>query len=208
MCFHSDFMSTYIEFDILGSEQGVLQWEQRMLMLKESGKSVCRNVLWSHFQSLFILFFSTPLTLEVFFFCHVSAWKCSKRWVLTLTLCRAPSQWEVLRHHRMHWSVCTNCPPWSHSCFKPSAGISGHSCQCQSSTPPDIVLFCLIAPVVSVSVLYSVYSLWSFVFKKLQYTQCFHSNIESHDGLHVNGFACGDEPRNPPASAVSLNPSI
>ncbi len=89
-------------------------------------------------RRLFILIFivgvfSIPLAPKVIIFCHVSAWKCSKLWALTLTLCRALNRWEVLRHHRTPWSVCTNCPPWSHSCSKPSAGISSHSYHCCQS---------------------------------------------------------------------------
>lgn len=56
--------------------------------------------------------------------CHISAWTGSKRWALTLTPWRAPSQPEVLRRPRTPCSVCTNCPPWCRSCSRPSAGTA------------------------------------------------------------------------------------
>lgn len=89
-----------------------------------------------YFDICFVLY-SIPLTHKVIFFCHVSASKCSKLWALTITPCRALSQWEGLRHNTTPWSICTNCPPWSHSCSKPSAGISAHSyhhCQSKHTT--------------------------------------------------------------------------
>lgn len=76
-----------------------------------------------YFDICFV-FFPLHWPPEAFFPpCHVSAWTGSKRWALTLTLCRALNQREVLRLRRTRWSVCTNCPPWSRSCSRPSAGI-------------------------------------------------------------------------------------
>lgn len=86
-----------------------------------------------------IVFISIQLTFKVIIFCRVSAWKCSKRWALTLTPCRVLPQCEVLRRHRMLWPTCTNYLPWSHSCFRPSAGISAHLC----SHSGGVILECL-----------------------------------------------------------------
>lgn len=92
-------------------------------------KITCRNknkALEVVYFDMYFVFFSITLTSEVVIFCHGTAWKCSKRWALTLTPCRVLPQCEVPRHHRKHWPVCTNCPLWSHSCSRHSAGISAH----------------------------------------------------------------------------------
>lgn len=47
----------------------------------------------------------------------------SRHWDLTPTPCNVLSPWGVLRRHRRRWCFCTSCPPRSHSCCKPSAGI-------------------------------------------------------------------------------------
>lgn len=130
---------------------------------------------------------STPLTPRVIFFCRVSASKCSKLWALTLTLCRALSQWEALRHHRMPWTVCTNCPPWSHSCSRPSAGISAHSYHCCQSTHTDRH---------STSLPVSRYVLCvSFI---LSLIICVHGLVSAMNHMTAcmwREVSCGDEPR-------------
>lgn len=159
-----------------------------MLLLKESGESLQECTVNNTLKVVyFILFFSTPLTPK-FFFCRVSAWKGSKLWALTLTLCRALSQWEVLCHHRTHWSICTNCPPWSHSCSRPSAGISAHSYHCcQSHKPPDIVFLWLFAA-------FCVWFISVYYLYLRGYTQCFILTLNLMTACMWRGVACGDEP--------------
>lgn len=163
---------------------------QKMLLLidsgEEKGERICRNKCNTSevvYFDIYFVFFSIQLTPKVIFFCHVSASKCSKLWALTLTLCRALSQWEVLRHHRMPWSVCTNCPPWSHSCSKPSAGISAQSYHCSlfnhitrhsASLPVHHNALCV-----------------RFIFSLLTLVPCVKEAIFSvfisHDNLYVKG---------------------
>lgn len=75
-------------------------------------------------EVVYLVLYLIPPAPKVIGFCHVSAWKCSKLWALTLTPCGVPQRWDVLCHRRTPWSVCTSCPPWPHSCSRPSAGIS------------------------------------------------------------------------------------
>lgn len=86
-----------------------------------------KNTLWS----LFCFSFRSADPLKSFAFCFVLAWRCSKLWALTLTPGSAFSQRELLHHHRMPWPACTNCPPWSRSCSKLSAGMSRQLKKCR-----------------------------------------------------------------------------
>lgn len=100
-------------------------------------REFAETALWRLYFGIYFVFFPHPADPEVIFFCHVSAGKCSEHWALTLSPGRALSQWGVLRHRRTPWSICTICPPWSHSCSKPWAGSSAHSyhcCQSEHST--------------------------------------------------------------------------
>lgn len=134
LCLYLDFMSLYIQKLLLlaARRHHSVQWtrSRATLLLIESGEEneekICTNKN-NTFEVVYFVFCSTPLTSKVIIFCHVSAWKCSMLWALTLTTCGVLSQWEVPHHRRAPWTVCTDCPPWSHSCFNLSAGISAHT---------------------------------------------------------------------------------
>lgn len=139
-----------------------------------------------------VFFFPIPLAPKVIIFCYVSAWKCSKLWALTPTLCRALSRWEVLHHHRTPWSVCTNCPPWSHSCSKPSAGISSqsyHCCQSKHTTrdsaslPVSHYTLC-VSFIFTLAIYVKEATLNVFI---LTITMNYVINSESYDSLYVTG---------------------
>lgn len=78
--------------------------------------------------------------LPVSYFVVLPAWKFSKLWPLILTPDKVPCQKEVLLHRGTPLYVWAKCPPWSHSCSKPSSGISAYSPHCPSPHSPSLVI--------------------------------------------------------------------
>lgn len=102
-----------------------------MMIVWEPSGSNCGGITKSvilpgqkHTLEFILFFFPFRRPPKSVAFCFVLAWRCSKLWALTLTPGSAFSQRELLHHHRMPWPACTNCPPWSRSCSKLSAGMS------------------------------------------------------------------------------------
>lgn len=96
---------------------------------QEQSKCFHKNNSWQDIKTT-LFFFSIPLTPRIIFFCHISAWRCSKHWALTLAPCRLFLWREAWHFHRKLWPVCTNWPLWSCSCSKPSAGTTTHTFCC------------------------------------------------------------------------------